>query len=272
MHISLIGATKAMEAISNYTNNGLMQEALQRIKKVASSEVSVVICGERGTGKEWAARLIHEMSGRSFGPFCAFDCVAVQAENFDKELLGYESISWDGIEIRKGALEEAAEGTLMIDDANGLPTGSLQRIARLVEHQTFRRIGGSHDIPLRARVIATVTEMEKGNGNMGDLREEFFYRMGAISIELPPLRKRRDDIPLLVRNFLLEFETKQNLATKGISEEALQLCAEYHWPGNVRQLKSAIEYAAIISDHQVIFPDHLPAIVTAKKAAKVHRG
>jgi len=272
MHISMIGAIKRMEGSNYYTKNPVMQEAFERIKKVAFSEVGVVICGERGTGKEWAARLIHEMSGRSSGPFCAFDCVAVPAENFDKELLGYESISWDGIEIRKGALEEAAEGTLMIDDANDLPTGSLQRIARLVEHRTFRRIGGSHDIPLRARVIATVTEIEKGNGDVEDLRDEFFYRMGAISIELPPLRKRREDIPVLVQIFLRELGNRNNMETSGISDEALRVCSEYSWPGNVRQLKSAIEYAAIISDHQIILPKHLPAAIIDRTTTRLYGG
>jgi DNA-binding NtrC family response regulator len=236
-----------------------MQEALVSLQRVAPTDLTVIIHGERGTGKEWAAHLIHQLSSRASASFFAVDCGAVGDVLIERELFGYDAITWESIEIKRGAFEEASGGTLFLHDIHLVPAPILLRAARAVEYKQFRRIGGDSTHELNIRLIATsCTSAESPGGENGAI-EQFGSRLTAITVNLPPLRARKSDIPLLVDRFLHELRDRYANPVKGISKEALDLCCEHSWPGNVRQLKNAMEYAALMSAGGVIQPEHLPA-------------
>jgi DNA-binding NtrC family response regulator len=240
------------------TNSPAMQEVLRTIERIAASDLSVIITGEHGTGKEWAAHAIHRLSGRSRGSFYPVDCAAMPSEMLEKELFGYESIPRGGVEIRRGAFEESAGGTLLLNEIASLSPALQMRVARVVEYHQVRRIGGEEDIPVDARVVATLSQQSDMLMSKGVLRKEMYYRISPIVLELPPLRDRRADIPLLVEKFIGELRERHGSEITGIAQEALTLCLAYDWPGNVRQLKNAIEYSSIMSDGPTIRPEHLP--------------
>jgi len=236
-----------------------MQEALVRLQRVAPSDLSVIIQGEPGTGKEWAARLIHRMSNRSSGPLHIVDCGAVGEANIEKELFGYDAITWDNIEIRKSAFEEASGGTLYLHEIEAIPAAVQLRVARAVEYKQFRRIGGDKTHAVNARMIATTSRLRLPAGGEEPGAEDFASRLAAITITLPPLRERTNDIPVLIERFLNEMRDRYLNPVQGIAPEALRMCSAFSWPGNVRQLKTAMEYAAIMARGSVIEPAHLPA-------------
>jgi len=235
-----------------------MQDALVSLQRVAPSDLSVIIQGEPGTGKEWAARLIHTMSNRASGPLHVVDCGAVGEANIEKELFGYDAITWENIEIRKSAFEEASGGTLYLHEIEAIPAPVQLRVARAVEYKQFRRIGGDKTHEVNVRLIATTSRMRLPSGAEEPGAEDFGSRLAAITITLPPLRERTSDIPVLIERFLNEMRDRYMNPVQGISPEALKLCRAYAWPGNVRQLKTAMEYAAIMARGGVIEPAHLP--------------
>ena len=247
-----------MEAMIPPSLSEPMQEALVSLQRVAPSDLSVIIQGEPGTGKEWAARMIHQMSARARGPIFTVDCGAVGPANIEKELFGYDAISWDNIEIRKGAFEEASGGTLYLHEIEAIPPAVQLRVARAVEYKQFRRIGGDMSHEVNVRLIATTSRVREGAPEDAGA-EDFASRLAAITITLPPLRARRSDIPVLIERFLREMRDRYMNPVQGISPEALKLCSAFTWPGNVRQLKTAMEYAAIMARGGMIEPEHLPA-------------
>jgi DNA-binding NtrC family response regulator len=235
-----------------------MQEALVSLQRVAPSDLSVIIQGEPGTGKEWAARLVHQMSNRAQGPIFTVDCGAVGAANIERELFGYDAISWEIIDIKRSAFEEATGGTLFLHDIEAVPHQVQLKVARAVEYKQFRRIGGDKNHELNVRVVATKSTVGGGGHPENSLSDDFGSRLGAITVTIPPLRKRKTDIPILIERFLNEMRDRYQNPVQGISKEALAICCSSAWPGNVRQLKTAMEYAAIMCRGGMIAPEHLP--------------
>ena len=236
-----------------------MREVLQTIERVSPSDLSVLILGEQGTGKEWAARLIHDLSFRANGPFWPFDCLSMPSESLEPELFGSETLTREGIVIRRGAFEEAAGGTLLLNEIGALPAGPQKKIARALEYKDLVPIGGERHVQVDVRIIATHTQQSSEVFRDAVFDKDMIYRISPILIELPPLRKRREDIPLLVNNILSNIGADGNAAPKRLSPEALSLCQSYHWPGNIRHLKNAIQYASVMSTSDVIQPRDLPS-------------
>ncbi|MGE5314920.1 MAG: sigma 54-interacting transcriptional regulator [Acidobacteriota bacterium] len=242
-----------------------MQEVLRTMERIAASDLSVIIVGEQGTGKEWAARFIHRISSRAHGPFLPFDCGALSAEAMEKELFGYEAVTRDGVIYRRGALEEADGGTLLVNELSSLPLPAQMKMARALEYQTMTRVGGDAIIHIHTRIIGTLSRHPEALMEEGALMKDMYYRISPIVIELPALRDRREDIPLLIRKFLRELRTRYNSPVVGIAPDAAELCQAYNWPGNIRHLKNAIEYAAVMSSGKWIEAEHLPAYLRQAK-------
>ena len=247
-----------MEPLANLTRSAAMLEVLRTIERVSSSDLSIVIVGEHGTGKEWAARIIHQLSTRSKNSFLPFDCAAMPAETLERELFGYEALAKDGVFMRRGVIEEAATGTLLLNEIASLPASTQKKVARALEYKSIVRIGGDQQIRVDVRVIATQSQQSGGSEVEGPVDKESFYRISPIVIELPPLRSRREDILLLVERFLSETPRRKGAPMKYLNPEAMRLCLYYDWPGNVLQLKNAIEYASVMCMRDMISPEDLP--------------
>jgi DNA-binding NtrC family response regulator len=240
------------------THSEMMHDALVKLERVAQSDLSVILHGEPGLGKEWPARQIHELSSRSEGPFHPIECAALGPESIEKELFGYETITWNGIDIQRGAFEEASGGTLFLHEFTTVPLPVQFKLARVVEYKHFRRIGGENKLEVNVRLIVTTTKAPNPIPQSGSNTDEFATRVAAITIELPPLRERKSDIPFLIDKFILEIRKRYGSTVQGISKGALERCLAYEWPGNVRHLKNAVEYASIMSNGTTILPEHLP--------------
>lgn len=248
--------------------NEAMQSVIRTAEKVAASDLSVVIIGEHGTGKEWLARAIHRMSPRSHASFYPVDCAALPNEELERELFGAESLLRDGISIHRGAFEEADSGTLFLNEIGSLPHSIQMKVSRVLEYKVIHRIGNDRPIYLNTRVIASLSEQAETLLKNGSLEKDMFFRISPIIIEIPPLRERREDIPLLIEKFLLASQDHHEKHVSGIAPEALRLCMEYNWPGNVRQLKNAIDYALIMSSEELIQPENLPNYMHHNQSSK----
>ncbi len=235
-----------------------MREIEQTIVTVAPTNVSVVLIGEQGTGKERLARRIHALSPRSHRELVTIDCSAFTSEQIDRELFGSEDISWEGISIEKGAFGLAEGGTLLLDDFQVLPRSLQLKVARISEYGFFAHQGSRHPLPVDVRLILAIVATGERNDPMGQLLDEVYHRLSPIVIEIPALRTRPEDIPPLIHHFLKEFEQKSDIPLQGIAEETVKNLVEYRWPGNVRHLKNAVEYACVMSKGQLIMPEHLP--------------
>jgi DNA-binding NtrC family response regulator len=243
-----------------------MRETLLTIERIAGGELNVMIIGEYGTGKEWAAHELHRLSRHSSGPFIVVDCAAIAPEEAEPVLFGRETLEAGGVEIRKGEFEEAAGGTILLNDIDVLPQHTQVRIARMIETGLLRRTGGEDDIPVSTRVIATLHENGGNPPEIEKLRQELYYRISPVLLRIPPLRERKEDIPRLAETFLLHFASQEGHGPHpGISKEAMEICKAFDWPGNVRQLRSATEYASVMSAGEVILPRHLPPYLTQKR-------
>lgn len=248
--------------------NEAMQGVIRTAEKVAASDLSIVIVGEHGTGKEWLARAIHRLSPRSNSSFYPVDCAALPLEELERELFGAESLLRDGISIQRGAFEEADSGTLFLNEIGSLPHSIQMKVSRVLEYKVIHRVGNERPIYLNTRVIASLSERADKLLSTGSLEKDMFFRISPIIIEIPPLRERREDIPLLIEKFLLESQDHHEKQVAGITPEALHLCMEYNWPGNVRQLKNAVEYAIIMSSGSLILPEDLPNYMLQNHSSK----
>ncbi|MCC6398808.1 MAG: sigma-54-dependent Fis family transcriptional regulator [Bacteroidetes bacterium] len=242
--------------------NPLMQDALTTIKRIAASHVNVLITGEHGTGKEWGANIIHNASPRAGGTLITVECAAIPPEELERELFGHEAITWKDVDIRPGAFETSSEGTLVLNEIGLVPQPLLMRIARAAEYQSVRRIAGENDIAINTRLIATMSTPPHAGPMNGGLPEEVLHRLSPIHVELVPLRKRREDIPFLVEGFLSEIQVRMGSTPIRISEQALAACLQFDWPGNLRHLRNAIEYASVMCNESTILPEHLPAYMS----------
>jgi len=223
------------------------------MKKVASSNVTVLILGESGTGKELAARAIHYNSGRRIKPFTAVNCAAIPENLIESELFGYEPGAFTGATSRSIGLFEATNGgTIFLDEIGDLPLLTQSKILRVLQDKELRRVGGRDNIKVDVRIIsATNKDLEKELVKK-NFREDLYYRLKIITIELPPLRERKEDIPELVNFFIKKYNQELGKRIKNIDENAMEAFTEYHWPGNIRQLESVIERAMLVSESSFI--------------------
>jgi DNA-binding NtrC family response regulator len=226
-----------------------MLEAVEVMKKVSSSNVTVLLLGESGTGKELAARAIHYNSPRRTKPFIAINCAAIPENLIESELFGYEPGAFTGAVSRSTGLFEASNnGTIFLDEVGDLPLLTQSKLLRVLQDKEIRRIGSRESIKVNVRIIAaTNKDLEKEILNKA-FREDLYYRLKVVTIDLPPLRSRKEDIPELVSFFMNKYNLEFGKRTKGIEENALNAIKEYHWPGNIRQLQSAIERAVLMCE------------------------
>lgn len=238
-------------------------EAMARIhdviQMVAKNEVTVLIVGESGTGKELVARAIHHQSRRGNGPFITMNCGALPESLFESELFGYEKGAFSGaVGTKPGRFELADQGTLFLDEVGELPLKAQVDFLRVLETGEFRRLGGKHMISVDTRIIAATNRHLPQLVDAGEFREDLYYRLNVVPIELPPLRERREDIPVLVDHFLKEFASKHQIRLKTVSQAALRILHRYPWPGNIRQLRNIVERLVVTVKEDNILPDHLP--------------
>lgn len=239
--------------------HGRMQEVFQLIHKVAPGNTTVLIYGESGSGKELVAKAIHQSSPRSSSPMRAINCAAIPETLLESELFGYERGAFTGAYARKkGLLEEASGSTLFLDEIGDLGLALQGKILRVLQEQEIQRLGGKDTIQVDVRIIsATHRDLDKMVAD-GAFRDDLYYRLNIFPIVIPPLRERATDVPLFVEHFLQKFGSLGNGKVKRLSSVAMDRLLSYQWPGNVRQLESAIERAVILADGEVIEENHLP--------------
>jgi DNA-binding NtrC family response regulator len=231
----LVGSSDAMAAV------------LETVRRAAPSDATVLITGESGTGKELIARAIHQASDRRKAPFVAVNCAAIPADLLESELFGHVRGAFTGaVQDRAGKFERADGGTLFLDEVGNLPLNVQKTLLRFLQEQEFRRLGETTATKVNVRLISATNSDLTAEVAKGTFREDLFYRLNVINLHLPPLRERRDDIPLLVAHFIREQNTKFGTSCKGLTPEALEAACAYPWPGNIRQLRNVIEAAMTI--------------------------
>lgn len=237
-----------------------MNQVIELIKTVAKSNATVLIMGESGTGKELVARAIHSQSDRRRKPFVAVSCAALPESLLESELFGHERGAFTGAHAqKKGKFEAANGGTLFLDEVGEVDANVQVHLLRAVEEKAFTRVGGNEEIKVDTRIIsATNKDLRKAVANR-EFREDLYYRLNVVAIELPPLRERREDIPLLAEYFLRKFAAENQKQAVGFSREATESLLRYDWPGNIRELENMIERAVILAKDQVIAIADLPS-------------
>ncbi|RKY91794.1 hypothetical protein DRQ15_04095 [candidate division KSB1 bacterium] len=236
-----------------------MQQILKLVKQVAESKVTVLIQGETGTGKELIARMIHRASPRASKPFVAVNCSAIPEELLESEFFGHEKGAFTSAVTRKrGKFELADGGSLFLDEVSEMPLSLQPKLLRVLEEQTFTRVGGVDSIQVDVRLIAATNRDLQTEVESGRFRKDLYYRLKVVPIVLPPLRERREDIASLVRLFLKKHAGNTGSKVAGISREALSILENYHWPGNVRELENVILRAMVVAQDDRIEVEHLP--------------
>lgn len=241
-------------------NHPAMQRVIQLIHQVAGTKTTVLVQGESGTGKELVARAIHYESDRSSKPFVVINCAAIPSTLLESELFGYEKGAFTGAsKTKKGRLELADKGTLFLDEIGEMPRELQVKILRVLEEQKFQHVGGTEDIEVDNRIIAATNKDLKQAVEAGIFREDLYYRLKVITLSIPPLREKKEDIPLLVEHFLRKHREVQKKNVSGVSEEALRLLMDYPWPGNIRELENVLLRAIVLCPSNCIEAEDLPA-------------
>jgi two-component system response regulator PilR (NtrC family) len=236
-----------------------IQQVFDLIRRVAPSPTRVLITGESGTGKELVARSIHEHSQVASGPFLPINCGAIPAHLIESELFGYKRGAFTGANAdKKGLFEAASGGTVFLDEIGEMPLETQVRFLRVLESMKVRPVGATAEIPLDCRILAATNKDLEDEVAAGAFREDLYYRLAAITIELPPLRRRDGDIEMLVRHFLSRYASEQNRTIEKIDTEALRALLSYDYPGNVRELQNVMQRAVTLCREGVITPDLLP--------------
>lgn len=240
---------------------------IDQVKRVAPYDVPVLILGESGVGKELVARVLHQLSGRRSAPFVPLDCGAIPHDLVESELFGHEEGAFTGAgHARRGRMERAQGGTLLLDEVGNLPLTIQAKFLRVLQFKEFDRLGGREVVKADVRVLAaTNADLEK-MVQAGTFRSDLYYRLNAVTLRVPPLRARMQDIPLLAHLLLMKANRAYSTSVQGISAQALRLMETYPWPGNVRELDNAIRAAAILAD-RIIRPTHLPAHIRRQEEA-----
>ncbi|MFQ5706751.1 MAG: sigma-54-dependent transcriptional regulator [bacterium] len=236
-----------------------MRNLYRLIDAVADSTANVLLTGESGTGKELAAKAIHRKSSRAKGPFVAVNCSAFPRDILENELFGHEKGAFTGaLNEKAGCFEMADHGTLFLDEIGEMPADTQAKLLRALEERRFRRLGGTKEISVDVRVIAATNRNIKKALEEGSLREDLYYRLSVVEIELPALRQRMSDLPALLADFLKMFNERNKKEVKGFAPDCLEVLRQYHWPGNVRELKNVVERAVILCAGELVEIKDLP--------------
>jgi DNA-binding NtrC family response regulator len=247
-----------------------MQNIYDLIERIRDSSINVFITGESGTGKELAAKAIHYSGIRKGGPFIAVNCAAIPETLLESELFGYKKGAFtDAKSDKKGLIFEADEGTLFLDEITEMPPMLQAKLLRVLEEREVRPLGDTNSYPIDLRIISTSNCDITSSIQQGRFREDLYYRLKVIDIDIPALRERREDIPILVQHFIQKFSKELKRAVSGVSGDALKILLNYPWPGNVRELENIIQRAITLSRHEVISPEDLPASIIQKADEKL---
>jgi len=239
-----------------------MQELFRAIERVARSKASVLIRGESGTGKELVARALHDLGPRSDGPFVAVNCAAIPETLLESELFGHERGAFtDAREQRIGRFEAAGGGTLFLDEVGEIAPAMQGKLLRALQERVIERLGGAHPIPVDVRIVAATNRDLEASIQAGEFRSDLYYRINVVPLTIPPLRQRREDIPLLAEHVLARISTEAGRGKMSLAPEAAELFQGYAWPGNVRELENALERAAALSDRDELQAADLPEVV-----------
>ena len=245
-----------------------MLAAFKTVARVADSAATVLMQGESGTGKELLARLLHEHSARRSGPFVALNCAAVPEGLLESELFGHEKGSFSGAASRHaGRFERAHGGTIFLDEVGDMSLTLQAKILRVLQEREFERVGGDRAVRVDVRVVAATNRDLEREVAAGRFREDLYYRLAVVVLTLPPLRERGDDIRLLAEHFTTHFARHYNRPVFALARETLALLLAHPWPGNVRQIKNALERAVLLADGPVLLPTHLSPDIRDPRAA-----
>jgi two-component system nitrogen regulation response regulator NtrX len=237
----MIGKSRALEQIR------------AEVQKVAKSDAKVLVTGESGTGKELVARAIHRLSARARGPFEKLNCAALPKDLVESELFGYEKGAFTGAaQLKRGRLEAADQGTLFLDEVGDMSLDTQAKFLRAIETGEIERLGSTRTIAVDTRILAATNKDLPAEIQAGKFREDLYYRLNVVPIDIPPLRARREDVPLLVAHFVARFSSEHPRGPRSVTKEALERLTEYSWPGNIRELKNLIERLLIMTDGDAI--------------------
>jgi DNA-binding NtrC family response regulator len=243
-----------------------MQKVYDLVEAIKDSPSSVLVCGETGVGKELVARALHYGSVRRDGPFVAVNCAAIPGELLESELFGYEKGAFTGaVNRRIGRIEQAAGGTLFLDEIGELGIALQAKLLRVLQEKAIERLGGNRRISVDFRLVSSTNRDLQREVTAATFREDLFYRINVVRIDLPSLRQRRDDIPLLVSEFVKDFCAREGKLLV-VSDRAMQVICAYHWPGNVRQLRNVVERAVVLARGSEILETDLPDEIHARDA------
>ena len=243
----------------------LMQQLFEVIKRIAARrDASALIVGSTGTGKELVARAIHYNSERRDAPFVPINCSAIPETLLESELFGHQKGAFTGAhEMRRGLIEEAQGGTVFLDEINTLSQNLQVKLLRVLQERVVRRVGGRENIPIDIRLVSASNQDLEEAVRRGEFRQDLYYRLNVVTVRLPDLKDRREDIPLLVHHFLEKFARQHQESPQRFSNEAMRILMTHTWPGNVRELENAVEHALTMGVGDVLGPDDLPASVTS---------
>jgi Nif-specific regulatory protein len=270
MSARLVGESLAMNAI------------YETIERVGTSQATVLIRGESGTGKELVAHAIHEASPRNAGPFVAVHCAALPESLIESALFGYERGAFTGaVQMRRGKVDQASGGTLFLDEVGDIPLSTQVKLLRVLQERQYERVGGLTTLRADIRIVAATHRDLEGMINSGTFREDLYYRLHVVPIRIPPLRERKEDIPLLVANFLERFNRENRRHVK-LSQEVMGIFGRYHWPGNVRELQNCIERLVVLADSSTVtiaaipkrlrsYIDHIKEVTSASVTSPVRK-
>ena len=249
---NIVGRTPAMQGI------------FKMVQKISRSDATTVLLqGESGTGKDLVAKAIHYESSRAGNPYLEVNCTSLPETLIESELFGHEKGAYTDAKTKKDGLFELADGgTVLLDEIGDMPLDTQAKLLKVIENKTFKRVGGVKDVVVDVRIIAATNKDLKSASENGTFRGDLYYRLKVFPIFLPPLRERREDIPLLIQHFISFFNREFKKKVRGVSEEALEMMMRYSWSGNVRELKNVIERAVILESCDSILPEHLPLEIT----------
>jgi len=241
------------------TRSDSVRTLIEVVAKVVEHNAGLLVIGESGSGKDHLAELVHTCGPRRSHPFVRIDCASIPAELFESELFGYEKGAFTDARTRKtGKLDLAQKGTLYLDGVAGLTSGIQAKLLRVIQEKQFSRLGGNHMLDLDARIISSANVSPELLVERGELRSDLYYRLNVVSVTIPPLRERRDDIPLLAEGFLRARAEALGRAIGGFAPEAMKLLLSYSWPGNVRELRNVVDRAVLMEEGPTISPASLP--------------
>jgi DNA-binding NtrC family response regulator len=241
------------------TRNPGMQHLLQLARRVSGSNTTILLLGESGTGKEVLARTIHQWSPRAGYPFTVVNCVAIPDQLLESELFGHEKGAFTGAhQLKRGKFEIADRGTVFLDEIGEVPASIQTKLLRVLQDHEFERVGGTRTIRADIRIIAATNSDLERAVKEGRFREDLYYRLNVVSLKLPPLRERKEDVPVLVEHFLRKYAAELKKPLKRLSPDGLESLLAYHWPGNVRELENVVERAMVLSTEDQIGQEDLP--------------